>query len=109
MSTDTANIRTPYIEACDALRGLAQLVCSADEVRYDAPPGMSSTRGETGSNVADVANPTLDTVLDARRSALSDEITDLAGFLRTTAHALTVRRARLDRALARWEGDRVRA
>lgn len=107
-ATDTTCVRAAYIDLCAQVRDLAQLVVSADAVRYEAPPGMALTRGETGSNVADVLNPTLDTVLDARRLALSEEIRELAAYLRTTSHVLAARRERLDRALARWEGD-VRA
>lgn len=104
-STPDTDVRVAYVAACKALRDLSNLVCAAEAVRYEAPPGMVASRGETGSNVADVLNPTLDTVLDARRMGLSDEVRDLHQFLRVTAHSLTVRKERLDRALARWEGD----
>lgn len=100
-----SDIRTDYIAACDALKGLAQLVVAAEAARYDMPPGMVVTRGETGSNVADVLNPTLDTVLDPRRMGLSDEVRDLSAYLRQTTHTILARKERLDRALARWEGE----
>lgn len=100
----TTDLKAEYVAACEALKGLAQLIVAADAARYDAPPGAVYGKGTDG-DMAGVANPTLDTVLDARRLGLSDEIRDLSGWLRTTAHSLHVRKERLDRALARWEGD----
>lgn len=103
------DIRADYVALCNTLRDAARLVVAAEAARYDAPPGMVVTRGEIGSNVADVLNPTLDTVLDSRRMGLSDEVREMAQFLRVTQHALSARVAHLDAALARWEGDTARA
>jgi hypothetical protein len=89
---------------CDALKTLGPIASQAETVRYEAPPGMTVTRGEVGSNVADILNPTLDTVLDVRRLELSTEATDLAKYLQTVAHSVNARRARLEAAISRWEG-----
>lgn len=99
------DIKDDYVALCATVRDLAQLLVASEAARYDAPPGMASSKGQD----MEISNPTLDTVLDTRRMALSDELRDLHGFLRTTAHSMRVRKDRLDRALARWEGDSHKA
>lgn len=99
------DLRNDYLAACAALKEMAQLVIAAEAARFDAPPGMVLSRGETGSNVADVLNPTLDTVLDVRRMGLSDEVRTTGQMLRQITEALTTKTRALDAALARWEGD----
>jgi hypothetical protein len=95
------DVRSAYVSACAALRDLAQLVVASHAVQYDAPAGMASSKGVD----TEVSNPTYDTVVDARRMALSNECRDLASYLTAATASLTTRKARLDRALARWEGD----
>lgn len=102
-----SDLRSDYIDLCAAVRDMAQIVVAAEAARYDTPPGMASSKGETGSNVADVSNPTLDTVLDARRANLSAEATSIGSYLREITHVLQERQKRLDRAVARWEGDKA--
>lgn len=99
------DLRTDYLAACASLKALAASIVSAGDAAFEAPPGMVVSRGETGSNVADVKNPTLDTVLDPRRLALSQEVKEMSDFLRLTSHVLDTRRVRLDSALARWAGE----
>lgn len=98
------DLRTDYLALCAAVKDMARLVVAAEDARYQAPPGMAVTRGETGSNVADVLNPTLDTVIDPRRMALSDEVRTTGQMLRQATEAITLKTRALDSALARWEG-----
>lgn len=100
-----SDLRHDYLAACAALKALADSVVASADAAYEPPPGMVVGKGETGSNVADVSNPTLDTVLDPRRSALSAEVAQTSALLRDMTVRLSARRAGIDRALARWAGD----
>lgn len=98
-------LRSDYLAACAALKALSTAVVESADAAFEPPPGMVVSKGETGSNVADVSNPTLDTVLDPRRLALSEEVTLTSYALRELTVTITARTRALDRALARWAGE----
>ena len=94
-------IETAFNDHATALRALGASLGAAASVRYEAPPGMAS-QGSRG-----IPNPTLDIVLDARRSAVSDEMTRAAFVLWKATEDVKALTAKIDTAVARWQGEPV--
>lgn len=95
----TATIQTAYTDHVEALKALGSTLSAAVAVRYIAPPSMTPQPSISG-----IPNPTLDIVLDTRRSFLSDEVTRAMHALQhITAQAEATNRYLLS-AIGRWEG-----
>lgn len=94
-----STIETAFNEHAAALRALGAALTTAESVRFEAPPG-SAREGSRG-----VPNPTLDTVLDPRRSAVSDEVARAAVTLRQMTEATALLTSKVDHAVARWQGE----
>ncbi|GAA0627534.1 hypothetical protein HPO96_37125 [Kribbella sandramycini] len=93
-------IHEAYAELIQTLKDLEGVLRPAVAAQYDAPPGGTSDAAPNG-----IPNPTLDTVIDARRSDLSDEIRRTAAALLTATRAIRPQVPALGAALARWEGE----
>lgn len=93
-----SDIRTSYGEVVTHLRELGGLLPAALDAQFQSPPG-SNAAPSSGPK-----NPTLETVMDDRRLALSSEISAIDRTLRQVAAQLEPHYTRLSRALARWEG-----
>lgn len=97
-------IQQSYTDLVEVMRGIGAALIPANAARYEAPPRARKTK-EAVSESKGIPNPTLDVVLDARRSALSDEITSTARTLRHATALLKPHINELRRAVARWEGQ----
>lgn len=97
------DLRASYVEACAALKALANLVVAADDAQHEPPPGAVYGKGTEG-DMAGIGNPTLDVVLDPRRAGLADEVRELDEYLRVSTLSMRARAARLEAALDRWQG-----
>jgi len=87
-----------FNELAAALRAVGSALEAAVSVRYEPSPGM--VRSGDGP-----ANPTLDTVLDPRRAAVSAEVTRATVQLwAMTRDAVTLERL-LTSAVLAWEGE----
>lgn len=100
MAHDTITPENAFNDLCCTLRRVAATLPSALAVRYEAPAGSPTSSGH-------VPNPTLDTVLDPRRWALSESVSKIALQLRVADVQLTTALAELDTALSAWEGQKV--
>lgn len=94
------DIRSAYAELIAALKDLEGVLRPAVAAQFDAPPGGTSDAAPNG-----ISNPTLDTVIDARRSGLSDEIGRTSRALAAATRLIRLQVPALGTALARWEGD----
>ncbi len=94
----------PYISAASSLRSLAQILTVARALRFLPSRRVITERAEV-RGTQDVSNPTLDVVLDAKRSALSDEVARAHHELLEIHRALVVTEARLRRAVALFDND----
>jgi hypothetical protein len=85
---------------------LAALMHEAREVRFQRAPidGAETTWSPPSSGAH--SDPTLDTVMDARRSALSDAYVQAERALLLARVALHKAHADLGAALERWHGER---
>lgn len=97
----TSPAETAFNEHAAALRRLGASLGTASSIRYEASPGMARTSSADG-----IPNPTLDIVLDQRRSAVSDEVTRAAFDLWRATEIVNALTERLDTAIERWQGDR---
>ena len=97
MTDDT--IQSAYTDHVEALKLLGSSLSAAVAVRFEAPPSMITQPSLTG-----VSNPTLDIVLDTRRSDLSDAVSRAAIDLRRMTAAAMVVHAKLLTVIDRWEG-----
>ena len=91
-----------YHDLIVTMRGLGAALIPATAAQYEAPPqsGASREKNEKG-----IKNPTLEIVLDQRRSALSDQISATATALRQANAILAPHVTLLQQAVARWEGS----
>lgn len=94
------DIHSAYTDLIATLKDLEGVLRPAVAAQYDAPPGGTSDAAPNG-----ISNPTLDTVIDARRSGLSDEIRRTASVLTAASRTIKPQVPALGTALARWEGD----
>lgn len=97
-----SNIKESYGDLVETLKALGAILGPATAVQYEAPP--LSPRGK-GSSVGGVRNPTLEIVMDPRRSAVSDGITAADTALRHARAILSPHIPALQLAVARWEGQ----
>ncbi|MDT8915796.1 hypothetical protein [Amycolatopsis sp. PS_44_ISF1] len=95
-------VKESFKQLIDTMTRLGGVLSPAIDAQYEAPPGTRASKVPASNGVS---NPTLDTVLDPRRLALSDEI-------RSTRLALLKARAILEphipalhSAVNRWEGQ----
>lgn len=96
-------IQESYTAAVQTLRDLGDALRPAVAAQFEAPPRARAVK-ESVSESKGIPNPTLDTVLDPRRMALSEEIASAAQALRQATALLGPHRPRLLSAVARWEG-----
>lgn len=100
MAHDTLSPETTFNDLCATLRRFQSVLPAAIAARFEAPAGMPSGSGH-------VPNPTLDTVVDPRRWALSSSVSKVALQLRLADVQLTKALEELDKALSAWEGQKV--
>lgn len=94
-------IHDSYAELVTTMRTLGAALIPAVAAQYEAPPQGGSVRQK---NDKGVTNPTLEIVLDARRSAVSQAISDTASALRMANALLESHIPELVHAVDRWEG-----
>lgn len=97
MTDDT--IQSAYTDHVEALKLLGSSLSAAVAVRFEAPPSMITQPSLTG-----VSNPTLDIVLDARRSDVSDAVNRAARDLRRMSAVTMEAHTKLLAVIDRWEG-----
>lgn len=97
-------IQESYADHVTIMRDLGAALIPATAAQFQPPPRARVIK-ESVSESKGISNPTVDTVLDERRMALSDEITSTARALRQASALLDPYRERLRRAVARWEGQ----
>ncbi len=96
-----STIHDAYADLVQTMRHLGRELEPAVAARYDAPPASGATKQKSDKGVT---NPTLEIVLDARRSAVSEEIDATASALRQATALLAPHVSALRSAVARWEG-----
>ena len=96
-------IETAYADHVEALRALGSLLTTATAVQFIAPPRMAPQTSTNG-----IPNPTLDIVLDKRRSEVSDAVIGATRSLRRQTAQAIATAGTLSSALARWEGSHPR-
>lgn len=99
----TPAVQEPYLALVEAMRDLGAALIPATAAQFEAPPRSRKTK-EAVSESKGVRNPTLDTVLDARRMALSDAVKATEVALRLARSTITPHTEALRLAVARWEG-----
>lgn len=92
-------IRSAYMKHITTLRNLEKVLGPATAAQYSPPPGGTGELAPNG-----IPNPTLDTVIDPRRSALSDAVKACATALSESARTIDAQTEALSAALSRWEG-----
>lgn len=95
----TATVREAYTDLIDTLKALEKVLGPAVAAQYSSPPGGTGELAPNG-----IPNPTLDTVIDPRRDALSDAVRSTAATLSNAARILKPHVPSLEKALQRWEG-----
>ncbi len=95
-------IEREYAALVAEMRQLGAALIPAHAARYEAPPQSGATREK---NERGVRNPTLEIVLDPRRTAVSEAIDTATSALRQARHILTPHTPALMSAVARWEGS----
>lgn len=98
-----STIQQSYTDLVEVMRGLGAALIPATAAQFEAPPRARKIK-EAVSESKGIPNPTLDVVLDPRRSAVSDEIASTAAALRQATATLAPHIKNLRRAVARWEG-----
>lgn len=93
------SIHETYASLIHSIRDLEKVLGPAVAAQYSPPPGGT---GEVARN--GIPNPTLDTVIDPRRLALSEAISSTSTAIARVTGDLTDQRIVLAAALARWEG-----
>lgn len=96
--------RESFAQLVDTMRDLGAALGPATAVQYEAPPRSRASK-DSVSESRGIRNPTLDTVLDPRRLAVSEEIAATALALRQARALLDPHRETLRLAVARWEGQ----
>lgn len=99
----TQTIQESYTDIVQTLRDLGAALRPAVAAQFEAPPRARAVK-ESVTESKGIPNLTLDTVLDARRMALSEEIASTARTLRQASAMLGPHVLTLHTALARWEG-----
>lgn len=99
-----SDVKEAYRDLVDTLRDLGAALIPARAAQFEAPPRGSRGK-ESVSESRGVRNPTLDIVMDPRRSALSDRISDADTALRLARQTLAPHATALQQAVARWEGQ----
>ncbi|WP_442913225.1 DUF7169 domain-containing protein [Kribbella sp. CA-293567] len=94
-----STLRNSYSELISSLRDLEKVLGPATAAQYSPPPGGTGELAPNG-----IPNPTLDTVIDPRRMALSDAVKACAATLRESSRLLNQETEALSAALTRWEG-----
>ena len=92
-------IESAYTAHVEALKALGSALSAATAVQYIAPPRMAPQPSNNG-----IPNPTLDIVLDKRRSEVSDAVVRATRSLRRSTAEAIATTGTLSSALARWEG-----
>lgn len=92
---------TAFNDHAAALRDLGKALAIAAEVRYLSAPG-SAREGSRG-----IPNPTLDTVLEPRRVAVSAEMTRAAVGLWKATDEVKAMTAKVNSAVAVWHGETI--
>ncbi len=94
----------PYVLAAEAMVRLSRTLVEARAVQFTAPDRPVAERPEiTGTK--EISNPTLDIVLDQRRSDVSDEVVRADSLLRRVTAALTAADTNITRALVAYNGE----
>ncbi|UIW13301.1 hypothetical protein SEA_CREWMATE_49 [Arthrobacter phage Crewmate] len=84
---------------------LIQALDTASEIQWEASP-VPKPREDTSQRASGGhGDPTGDIVLDARRLALRDAVSDAEAVLLRYAAELMAARVNVDRAVARWNGE----
>ena len=96
----TTEIETAFANHVEAIRTLGTTLAAATAVQFIAPPRMAPTHSLNG-----IPNPTLDIVLDKRRSEVSDAVVGATRSLRRQTAQAIATTGTLSSALARWEGS----
>jgi len=94
-------IHDNYADLVATMRTLGAALIPAVAAQYEAPPQGGAVRQK---NDKGVTNPTLEIVLDSRRSAVSQGISDAAAALRQANALLAPHVVVLTEAVDRWEG-----
>lgn len=96
-----STVQESYMDLVHVMRGLGPALSAATAVQYEAPPqsGASKEKNDKG-----VKNPTLEIVLDPRRMAVSQAITEASAALRQATATLQPHLPALRASVARWEG-----
>lgn len=81
------------------LRDLGRALTTAHEIRFTAAPG-SAREGSRG-----IPDPTLDTVMEPRRVAVSDAIGRAGAVLRKASDEVRAITSVLDSSVAAWHGE----
>ncbi|QOP65174.1 hypothetical protein SEA_TUCK_47 [Arthrobacter phage Tuck] len=101
MTASTETVRTTAREALLLIQSLD----TADEIQWEASP-VPKPREDTSQRASGGhGDPTGDIVLDARRLALRDAVSDAENVLTRYAAELRAARVNVDRAVARWNGE----
>jgi hypothetical protein len=91
-----------FKQLIDTMTRLGGVLSPAIVAQYEAPPGGSASKDSAYNGVP---NPTLDTVLDPRRLALSDQIRAANSALLKARAILDPHIPALHAAVSRWEGQ----
>jgi hypothetical protein len=101
MTAQTDTVRTTAREALLLIQSLT----TADEIQWEASP-VPKPREDTSQRASGGhGDPTGDIVLDARRLALRDAVSDAESVLTRYAAEPRAARVNVDRAVARWNGE----
>ena len=92
-------IETAFANHVEAIRALGITLSAATAVQFIAPPRMAQQQSLNG-----IPNPTLDIVLDKRRSEVSDAVVRATRSLRRQTAQAIATTGTLSSALQRWEG-----
>lgn len=96
-----SDIAHDYNRMIATLRELERTLNAARAVQFLPPPGGTSDLAPNG-----IPNPTLDTVIDPRRAALSQAIREAGAEMRDISKRVTDNTNHLRKALERWEGTK---
>lgn len=99
-----STVQQSFTDLVLTLRQLGAALIPATAAQYQPPPRGRKAK-ESVSESKGISNPTLDTVLDPRRMALSDEVARADLALRSADAKLRPLISALHDAVARWEGQ----
>lgn len=101
MTVSTDTVRQTAREALLLIQSLNDAAEIQWEPSHTPKPREDTSQRASGGH----GDPTGDIVLDARRLALRDAVTDAEATLRRYAAELMAARVNVDRAVARWNGE----